>query len=63
MNAEAEGRVFATTRWSVVLSGANSSSGDEKEARLALAELCRTYWHPVFSYVGRQDTRPRMPRI
>jgi DNA-directed RNA polymerase specialized sigma24 family protein len=53
VNAEAEGRVFATTRWSVVLSGANSG-GDEREARLALAELCRTYWHPVFFYVGRQ---------
>jgi DNA-directed RNA polymerase specialized sigma24 family protein len=54
VNAEAEGQIFATTRWSVVLSGASSPSGDEKEARLALAELCRTYWHPVFSYVGRQ---------
>lgn len=54
VNAETEGRVFATTRWSVVLSGANSPGGDEKAARLALAELCRTYWHPVFSYVGRQ---------
>lgn len=54
MNPEANGRVFATTRWSVVLSGANPRAGGEKEARLALAELCHTYWPPVFSYVCRQ---------
>jgi RNA polymerase sigma-70 factor (ECF subfamily) len=46
-------RVFATTRWSLILSAANSGS-KEQEARDALAELCRTYWRPIFSFVCRR---------
>src|SRR5438067_3779962 len=53
MNVEAEPRVFTTTRWSLVLAGANSE-GDEHKAAEALAELCRTYWRPIFSYVCRR---------
>ena len=46
----AEQRVFATTRWSLVLSAAHS---DEQTSRQALAELCRIYWRPIFSFVCR----------
>jgi RNA polymerase sigma factor (sigma-70 family) len=46
-------RVFATTRWSLVLTGAQFESG-EQQAREALAELCRTYWRPIFSFVCRR---------
>ena len=59
MNAEVGGecarepRQFATTRWSLILSAANSESG-EQDARTALDELCRTYWRPVFSFVCRR---------
>ena len=52
MNAEAEPRIFTTTRWSLVITGANAD-GDQPKAADALAELCRTYWRPVFSYVCR----------
>ena len=48
-----EPRVFATTRWSLILSAANSGS-EEQAARDALAELCRTYWRPIFSFVCRR---------
>jgi RNA polymerase sigma factor (sigma-70 family) len=48
-----EPRVFVTTRWSVVLAGAQFESG-EQQAREALAELCRTYWRPIFSFVCRR---------
>ena len=48
-----EPRVFATTRWSLILSAANSE-GEEQKARDALAELCRTYWRPIFSFVCRR---------
>jgi len=41
-------REFITTRWSVIFSAAN---GEEQKARGALAELCRTYWRPIFSFV------------
>ncbi len=45
-------REFVTTRWSLILSAANGS--EEQKARDALAELCRTYWRPVFSFVCRR---------
>ena len=45
-----EPREFVTTRWSVILSAANSGT-EEQKARGALAELCRTYWRPIFSFV------------
>ena len=53
VNAEAEPRMFTTTRWSLVVAGANAD-GDQQKAAEALAELCRTYWRPVFSYVCRR---------
>ena len=48
-----EPRGFATTRWSLILSAANSEGGEQK-AREALEELCRTYWRPIFSFVCRR---------
>jgi RNA polymerase sigma-70 factor (ECF subfamily) len=45
--------MFTTTRWSLVLAGANAG-GDQQKAAEALAELCRTYWRPIFSYVCRR---------
>ena len=43
-------REFVTTRWSVILS-ASRFANEEQRARDALAELCRTYWRPIFSFV------------
>ena len=45
-----EPREFVTTRWSVILSAARFGN-EEQRARDALAELCRTYWRPIFSFV------------
>lgn len=45
--------VFATTRWSLVLSSAGVGS-DEEHAQAALADLCRLYWRPVFAFVCRR---------
>src|SRR5262249_60182136 len=47
---------FATTCWSVILSGANSEGG-ERQIRVALTELCRIYWRPIFSFI----VHPRYP--
>jgi RNA polymerase sigma factor (sigma-70 family) len=52
-DATIEPHVFATTRWSLVLTGAKFERG-ERQAREALAELCRTYWRPIFSFVCRR---------
>jgi RNA polymerase sigma factor (sigma-70 family) len=44
---------FATTRWSVVLSCADAKNQNET-ARKALAELCQTYWRPIFAFICRR---------
>lgn len=46
-------RGFATTRWSLVLTGADIQT-DEQKAEAALAQLCRTYWRPIFSFICRR---------
>jgi RNA polymerase sigma factor (sigma-70 family) len=43
--------IFATTRWTVVLKAAHS---DTTRARMALADLCQTYWFPLYAYVRRR---------
>ena len=49
--------VFATTRWSMILSAGNSA-GAEQKGHDALAELCRIYWRPIFSFVCRRGYSP-----
>lgn len=44
---------FRTTRWTLVLSSANAADGQE-ESRAALAELCRLYWQPIFTFICRR---------
>ena len=47
----AAGGIFATTHWTVVLAAGRGSS---PQADVALEELCRTYWYPLYAYVRRQ---------
>jgi len=54
MNSESSSAprdVFVTTRWSVVLSAGRKSSPNSDRA---LAELCQTYWYPLYAYIRRQ---------
>jgi RNA polymerase sigma factor (sigma-70 family) len=44
---------FTTTRWSMILSCAESGTNEDK-ARRALADLCRIYWRPVFAFICRR---------
>ncbi len=44
---------FNTTRWSMVLSCADSGI-ESAAARDALGELCKTYWRPIFAYICRR---------
>ena len=41
---------FAPTHWSVVLA-AGRSQAEPEVAQAALAELCQTYWAPLYSFV------------
>lgn len=43
-------RDFTTTHWSLVLATRNGA-GSPTRARRALAELCRTYWYPLYAFV------------
>jgi RNA polymerase sigma factor (sigma-70 family) len=43
--------IFATTHWTAVLAAGRGSS---PQADVALEELCRSYWYPLYAYVRRQ---------
>lgn len=47
--------VFATTRWSIVVSAGHQSSPD---ADTALETLCRTYWYPLYAFARRRGSSP-----
>ncbi|MEW6071886.1 MAG: sigma-70 family RNA polymerase sigma factor [Planctomycetota bacterium] len=44
---------FATTRWSVV---ARAGEPDGAEARAALAQLCESYWYPLYAFLRRRGS-------
>ena len=46
---------FTTTHWSVVLAARDTAS---TQADVALAELCRTYWYPLYAFVRRKGHGP-----
>lgn len=46
---------FRTTHWSAVLAARDSNSSQAEEA---LAELCQTYWYPLYAYVRRRGNNP-----
>ena len=46
---------FPATRWSIV---ALSAHRDSRQARTALAELCRIYWYPLYAFVRRRGHTP-----
>jgi RNA polymerase sigma factor (sigma-70 family) len=56
---ESRAAQFTTTHWSVV-----AAAGDSKtpEATLALEQLCRTYWRPVYGFVRRRHANPEDAR-
>ena len=49
-NGDTRSDLFPSTRWSVVLA-AGKSQAEPGIAQAALAELCQTYWAPLYSFV------------
>jgi RNA polymerase sigma-70 factor (ECF subfamily) len=50
-SARAPRDIFATTHWTVVLAAGGRPT---PQAEHALAELCQTYWYPLYAYVRRR---------
>jgi len=50
--APGQGGRFVTTRWSLVLSAGRGASPHSDEA---LAQLCQTYWYPLYAYARRRS--------
>lgn len=48
------GASFATTRWSVV----SACCDEDSSAEAAVAQLCRDYWPPLYSFVRRRGSSP-----
>jgi RNA polymerase sigma-70 factor (ECF subfamily) len=46
---------FPTTHWSRVVRAGDPSTGPAREA---LAELCASYWYPVYAFIRRQGHEP-----
>ena len=46
---------FKPTRWSLVL----QSQGQDEQAKWALADLCRAYWFPLYSWSRRFGASPQ----
>lgn len=47
---------FHTTHWSVVLTARQPEQ--QTAAREALANLCSTYWYPLYAFIRHQGTAP-----
>ena len=46
---------FATTHWSVVFAAGQANPA---RARLALEQLCQSYWYPLYAFVRRSGKSP-----
>jgi RNA polymerase sigma factor (sigma-70 family) len=46
---------FPTTQWNLVLT---AGEGFSQQSQEALANLCRTYWYPLYAFVRRQGYPP-----
>lgn len=45
-----KGIKFATTKWTLILA---AGKGSQDGARAAVAELCRSYWYPLYAHIRR----------
>jgi len=50
---------FHTTRWSLVLhAGGNQAEGGKGAVAEALADLCGSYWYPLYAFLRREGRDP-----
>ena len=51
--AESRDELFASTRWTMVLEAGDSATASA-QALIALSELCRIYWRPLYAFLRKQ---------
>jgi len=54
-SAEGSARQFHTTRWTLVMVSAQNQG---QAAQVALTELCRIYWYPLYAFARRRGYSP-----
>lgn len=42
---------FSTTRWTMIVAAGRPS---DRQGQVAMEELCRTYWYPLYAHVRRR---------
>jgi len=57
MTKPSENQKFETTQWNLVIAS-NTDQASQITARLALEQLCRTYWYPLYAFVRRRGHSP-----
>jgi len=55
MEGSYQAKNFPTTLWTVVL---HAGRDEPAQARAALAQLCQSYWYPLYSFVRRRGYSP-----
>jgi len=55
MDSSFQPKNFPTTLWTVVL---HAGRDEPSQVRAALAQLCQTYWYPLYSFVRRRGYSP-----
>jgi RNA polymerase sigma-70 factor (ECF subfamily) len=60
MRTTLQASVFPDTRWSLILR--LRAPGNEDSADIALNELCRIYWQPLYAYLRRGGHDPELAK-
>jgi RNA polymerase sigma factor (sigma-70 family) len=55
MDSSSQSQDFPPTLWTVVL---HAGQDDPAQVRAALAQLCQTYWYPLYSFARRRGYSP-----
>ena len=53
--SDAQPQAFPHTRWTIVMTAGRS---DTPRAQAALAELCQTYWYPLYAFIRQRGHAP-----
>lgn len=56
IRCQEQGGMFASTHWSII--GVAASNRTSERAQVALGELCKAYWSPLYVFIRRRGLAP-----